>query len=93
MTAQGCAVILIMNKKQKLAIIASLMLTGMMYPIFQYLVGVLGERIGWYLGLAIYLSFLAKKTGKIWWSIIAHVLGGIIMIIKLGTLGKEQMYA
>ncbi len=28
-----------------------------------------------------YLSFLAKKTGTIWWSIITHILGGIIMVI------------
>jgi membrane protease YdiL (CAAX protease family) len=28
-----------------------------------------------------YLSFLAKKTGAIWWSIVAHTLGGIIMIL------------
>lgn len=28
-----------------------------------------------------YLSFMAKKTGTIWWSIVTHILGGIIMII------------
>jgi membrane protease YdiL (CAAX protease family) len=28
-----------------------------------------------------YLSFLAKKTGTIWWSIVTHILGGIIMVI------------
>ncbi len=28
-----------------------------------------------------YLSFLAKKTGTIWWSILTHILGGIIMVI------------
>jgi membrane protease YdiL (CAAX protease family) len=28
-----------------------------------------------------YLSFLAKQTGTIWWSILAHILGGIIMVI------------
>jgi len=27
------------------------------------------------------LAFLAKKTGGIWWGIMAHVLGGIVMII------------
>ena len=27
------------------------------------------------------LAFLAKKTGGIWWDIMAHVLGGIVMII------------
>ncbi len=28
-----------------------------------------------------YLSFLAKKTGTIWWSILTHIIGGIIMVI------------
>ncbi len=28
-----------------------------------------------------YLSFLAKTTGTIWWAIIAHILGGIIMVV------------
>lgn len=28
-----------------------------------------------------YLSFLANKTGTIWWSIVAHILGGLIMIV------------
>jgi len=28
-----------------------------------------------------YLSFLAKKTDTIWWCIVTHILGGIIMIL------------
>ncbi len=39
--------------------------------------------IGLVLGSAffgIYLSLLAKKTGTIWWSIIAHILGGLVII-------------
>lgn len=28
-----------------------------------------------------YLSFLAKKANTIWWGIVAHTIGGIIMII------------
>ncbi len=28
-----------------------------------------------------YLSFLVKQTGTVWWSIVTHVLGGIIMIL------------
>jgi len=43
-----------MNNKQKIAIVAPLILLGMMYPVFQFLSGVFGERIGWYLGLALY---------------------------------------
>lgn len=29
----------------------------------------------------LYLSFLAWKTGTIWWSIVAHVTGGLIMAV------------
>jgi len=43
-----------MNNKQKIAIIAPLILIGMMYPIFQVLSGVFEERIGWYIGLVLY---------------------------------------
>lgn len=28
-----------------------------------------------------FLAFLAKKTGGIWWCVIAHALGGIVMIL------------
>ena len=28
-----------------------------------------------------YLSFLAKRTGTIWWCIMAHVLGGLVMVL------------
>jgi membrane protease YdiL (CAAX protease family) len=30
--------------------------------------------------MGFYLSFLARHTGKIWWTIIMHTLGGFIMI-------------
>ena len=43
-----------MSIKQKIAIVAPLILTGVMYPVFQLLSGVLGETTGWYLGLAMY---------------------------------------
>jgi membrane protease YdiL (CAAX protease family) len=29
----------------------------------------------------LFLAFLAKKTGTLWWGILAHILGGIIMVI------------
>ncbi|MGD9379324.1 MAG: CPBP family intramembrane metalloprotease [candidate division WOR-3 bacterium] len=29
----------------------------------------------------LYLAFLAKKTGTIWWCIVAHTLGGIVMVV------------
>jgi membrane protease YdiL (CAAX protease family) len=28
-----------------------------------------------------YLSFLAKQTGTVWWSILSHVLGGLVMVL------------
>jgi membrane protease YdiL (CAAX protease family) len=31
--------------------------------------------------MGFYWNFLAKKTGTIWWGILAHVLGGMIMIV------------
>lgn len=31
--------------------------------------------------MGFYLSLLAKKTGTIWWTIIAHTIGGTIMIV------------
>jgi membrane protease YdiL (CAAX protease family) len=43
-----------MNREQKLAIIAPLILIGSMYPIFEFLPRVCGDRIGWYLGLVLY---------------------------------------
>jgi len=43
-----------MNNRQKLAIIAPLVLIVVMYPIFQLLSEAFGETIGWYLGLVIY---------------------------------------
>ena len=43
-----------MNTKQKIAIIAPLLLVGMMYPSFQFLANLFGETIGWYLGLIVY---------------------------------------
>ena len=30
--------------------------------------------------MGFYLSFLARKTGTIWWTILMHTIGGIIMI-------------
>ena len=43
-----------MNNKQKLAIVAPLVLIGVMYPIFRWTPVVFGETVGWYLGLVIY---------------------------------------
>jgi membrane protease YdiL (CAAX protease family) len=42
-----------------------------------------GNVIGLMIGSGLfgfYLSFLAKNTGTIWWTIVAHSLGGFIMI-------------
>jgi membrane protease YdiL (CAAX protease family) len=43
-----------MSNRQKFTIIAPQILIAVMYPIFQLLSGVLGETIGWYLGLVTY---------------------------------------
>jgi membrane protease YdiL (CAAX protease family) len=43
-----------------------------------------GNALGLIIGsglMGFYLSFLAKKTGTIWWTIVAHTLGAIIMIV------------
>jgi hypothetical protein len=43
-----------------------------------------GNPLGLMIGsglMGFYLSFLAKRTGTIWWTIIAHTLGGVIMTI------------
>jgi len=42
-----------------------------------------GNELGLMIGSAVfgfYLSFLAKKTETIWWSIVVHTIGAIIMI-------------
>lgn len=31
--------------------------------------------------MGLYLSFLARRTGTIWWTILMHTLGGLIMIL------------
>lgn len=43
-----------------------------------------GNVIGLMVGSGImgsYLSFLARRTGTIWWTIIMHTIGGFIMIV------------
>ena len=43
-----------------------------------------GNVIGLMVGAGVfgfYLSYLAKKTNTIWWCIVAHTLGGIIMVV------------
>jgi membrane protease YdiL (CAAX protease family) len=42
-----------------------------------------GNALGLMIGsgvMGFYLAFLAKKTGTIWWTIVAHTVGGMIMI-------------
>lgn len=43
-----------------------------------------GNTMGLIIGsclMGFYLSFMAKKTGTIWWNIVAHTVGGFIMIV------------
>ncbi|MGD8966306.1 MAG: CPBP family intramembrane metalloprotease [Anaerolineae bacterium] len=42
-----------------------------------------GNVLGLIIGsgvMGFYLAFLAKRTGTIWWTIVAHTIGGMIMI-------------
>lgn len=39
------------------------------------------ERIAGAGVFGFYLSILAKKTGTIWWGVLAHILGGMVMIV------------
>jgi membrane protease YdiL (CAAX protease family) len=41
---------------------------------------VMGLMIGSTL-FGFYLSFLAKRTNTLWWTIVAHIVGGLIMVI------------
>ncbi len=43
-----------MNNKQRIAIVAPLLIVGMMYPFFQFITNLFGETVGWYLGLIVY---------------------------------------
>ena len=43
-----------MNRKQRIALISPLILTGCMVLVFQFTTRVFGERLGWYIGLVIY---------------------------------------
>ena len=60
---------------------------GIWFALWHYVPGSVspnGNVIGLMAGAGLfgfYLSFLAKKTDTIWWSIVAHVLGGIIMVL------------
>jgi membrane protease YdiL (CAAX protease family) len=43
-----------------------------------------GSPVGLMIGagmMGIYLAFLAHKTKSIWWTMIAHGLGGLIMVL------------
>jgi membrane protease YdiL (CAAX protease family) len=57
------------------------------FALWHYVPGSLnpgGNVVGLIIGsglMGFYLSFLARKTDTIWWTIIAHTLGGIIMIL------------
>jgi membrane protease YdiL (CAAX protease family) len=31
--------------------------------------------------MGLYLSYLTKRTNTLWWSIVAHVMGGLVMIV------------
>ncbi len=68
------------------------LLLGMIWPslwfaLWHYAPGSVapdGNALGLMVGSGImgfYLSFLARRTGTIWWTIIVHTIGGFIMIV------------
>ena len=68
------------------------LLLGMIWPslwfaLWHYAPGSIapdGDALGLMVGsgiLGFYLSFLSRRTGTIWWTILVHTIGGFIMII------------
>jgi membrane protease YdiL (CAAX protease family) len=61
--------------------------SGIFFALWHYLPGSVspdGNPLGLMIGsgmMGLYLGFLARKTGTIWWTIIMHTLGGLIMIL------------
>jgi membrane protease YdiL (CAAX protease family) len=65
---------------------------GMLWPSFWFAIwhyapgsifdgNVAGLMIGaGFMGL--YLSYLTRKTNTLWWAIVVHTLGGVIMIVQ-----------
>ncbi|MGD2146505.1 MAG: CPBP family intramembrane metalloprotease [Anaerolineae bacterium] len=57
------------------------------FALWHYLPGSVnpnGNALGLIIGsglMGFYLSFLAKKTDTVWWAIVGHTLGGIIMVV------------
>jgi membrane protease YdiL (CAAX protease family) len=43
------------------------------------LTGLIGMMVGPMM-MGLYFSYLTKKTNTLWWAIVAHVIGGIIMV-------------
>ena len=43
-------------------------------------IGLIGLMVGSG-AMGLYLSYLTKRTNTLWWSIVAHVIGGVIMIV------------
>jgi len=60
---------------------------SILFALWHYIPGSVhsdGNVVGLMVGagfFGFFLSFLARYTGTIWWGIIAHVLGGIIMVL------------
>jgi membrane protease YdiL (CAAX protease family) len=59
---------------------------GTWFALWHYVPGSVapdGNVLGLMIGsgvMGFYLSFLAKKTGTIWWTIVAHTIGGMIIV-------------
>ena len=68
------------------------MIFGLIWPsiffaLWHYIPGSMnpdGNVVGLIIGsglMGFYLSFLARYTGTIWWTMIMHIIGGIIMVL------------
>lgn len=68
-------------------ILLSMLWPSLWFALWHYIPGSVapdGNTIGLMIGsgfMGFYLSFLAKKTGTIWWTILMHTIGGFIMIL------------
>lgn len=69
------------------AIIPRVIWPSIMFAVFHYAPGSVSANanvIALIAGAGVfgfYLSYLANRTNTIWWGIVAHILGGFIMVL------------
>jgi len=68
------------------AILLGVLWPGLWFALWHYVPGSIapdGHVAGLMIGsgmFGLYLGFLARKTDGLWWCVVAHVLGGIVMV-------------